>query len=68
MPEMDGYYATRKILEIRPDLPIIAVTAVTEQADPDIIEHCREAGIKDYLSKPIDVDKFLEYIREHLQA
>jgi CheY-like chemotaxis protein len=33
MPEMDGYEATTRIKEFKPDLPIIAQTAYTTESD-----------------------------------
>lgn len=56
MPEMDGVEATRRILaryQENPSLPepvIIALTANALDSDRDI---CLEAGMKDYLSKPV---------------
>ena len=51
MPEMDGLEATRIIRLSRPDgLRIIAVTAC---APEEIREKCLEAGMDDYVSKPI---------------
>lgn len=53
MPEMDGHEATRA-LRARggrfASLPIIALTA---NAFPDDIKQCREAGMSDFLSKPL---------------
>jgi len=59
MPEMDGLEAT---VEIRKDshyqnLPIVAMTASVLQGDRD---KCMEAGMNDYVAKPIEPDKLWE--------
>ena len=53
MPVMDGYAATRKIRSSslgHMDTPIIALTASAYEEDK---QRCREAGMDDFLSKPV---------------
>jgi CheY-like chemotaxis protein len=55
MPEMDGFEAVRRIREIERrtggHIPIIAMTA---HAGRDDRKTCLEAGMDDYIAKPID--------------
>lgn len=50
MPKMNGFEATQKIREISPGIPIIAMTAQSMKGDR---EKCLEAGMDDYIAKPI---------------
>ncbi len=57
MPEMDGYEVTRQIRRIDgpvSKIPIIALTANTFQEDRDA---CVEAGMDDFLTKPVNKKK-----------
>jgi PAS domain S-box-containing protein len=56
MPEMNGFETTEYIRKnIDKDIPIIALTADVTTAD---VEKCKQVGMNDYISKPID-DKLL---------
>lgn len=57
MPTLDGVAATRKIRAIggpASETPIIALTASSEANDR---QRCLEAGMDDFLTKPIDPDE-----------
>ena len=58
MPEMDGLEAFKRLEDIKEtqSIPVIALTAYAMDAD---IKKAAEIGFKDYISKPIDVYKFL---------
>ena len=66
MPEMDGYKATREIRnsksEIR-NLPIIALTANAMKGDR---EKCINAGMNDYLAKPLSPKVLADMLKKWL--
>ena len=62
MPKIDGYTATRKIRKTGNSTPIIALTAQAMKGDKD---KCIEAGMDDYLSKPINKKKLYDVIDKY---
>lgn len=63
MPEMDGYEAARQILEMAPDMPIIAQTAHAFGEERD---RCLAAGMVGHLAKPIDPDVLRKLVLSYL--
>ncbi|MCM1541123.1 MAG: response regulator [Blautia sp.] len=67
MPVMSGYEATRSIRALdRADagLPIIAMTADAFSED---VQKCKECGMNDHTSKPIDMDALTHILAHYLQ-
>ncbi|TLT02528.1 response regulator [Aliarcobacter cibarius] len=67
MPIMDGYEATKSIRRIENflDIPIIAMTANMMEGDK---EKCISAGMNDYISKPLDFNKFYQTLSKWLKV
>jgi signal transduction histidine kinase/CheY-like chemotaxis protein len=65
MPVMDGYEASRQIRQSGrwQQLPIIALTA---NAMPEEREHCRAAGMSDYLAKPFRREELVSLLDKWL--
>jgi CheY-like chemotaxis protein/HPt (histidine-containing phosphotransfer) domain-containing protein len=69
MPVMDGYAATRAIREREregaPRTPIVAVTANAMRED---YEHCRDAGMDDFVAKPVTLAALTNAIERAVAA
>ena len=59
MPVLDGLAATRILRDTGIKTPIIALTA---NAMPEDQELCLQAGMNDYLSKPVEKDKLISML------
>ncbi len=68
MSVMDGYNATRelRLLETSKGLPHQVVIALTANALEGELEKCLEAGMDDYLSKPIVFGQLMDMLAYHL--
>ena len=63
MPEMNGIEATEIIRnEISRDLPIIALTAAVMKEEREL---ALSAGMNDFLSKPINVERLKEVLHQY---
>jgi DNA-binding NarL/FixJ family response regulator len=59
MPGGDGFLAARRVLERRPDLPIVFLSM---HADPSYMEQAAHVGAKAYLSKRAPASELIEAI------
>ena len=62
MPDMDGIDATRIIKEVRPDVPVLALSAF---ALSDSISQAKEAGCDEFIAKPFKVEEFLAILEKY---
>jgi CheY-like chemotaxis protein len=68
MPEMDGFEATLCVRQegskaLNPSIPIIAMTASTMQGDR---EKCIQAGMNDFIAKPVQIRELAEILARWL--
>mgnify|MGYP006192080149 FL=1 len=69
MPVMDGYEATALIRSgsvpgVNPNIPVVALTAHAMVGED---KKCLNAGMNDYLTKPLDRDKLIEVLGKYLK-
>ena len=67
LPDMDGYEALKRLqnMEETHNIPVIALSANAMQKD---IDRAKEAGFKDYITKPIDIFQLKYKIDEYVLA
>ena len=66
MPVMDGYQAAREIRSRETGAKRIPIIALTADAMKGTEQLCRESGMDDYLTKPIDRDRLSEVVHRYL--
>jgi CheY-like chemotaxis protein len=64
MPEMDGITAAKVIRELQPEKGprIVAITAFAMEGDR---EKCLEAGMDDYIAKPVQINQLAEMLGKY---
>ncbi|TID26297.1 hypothetical protein E2P81_ATG00772 [Venturia nashicola] len=65
MPNMDGLEATKLIREAGYKGPIIALSAYSDEAN---VKSCHEAGMDDFVSKPIQLPRLKLVLKTHCAA
>ncbi|WP_051328442.1 response regulator [Desulfatirhabdium butyrativorans] len=68
MPEMDGLDAVRRIRQLEGELCHTPVVAMTAHAMAGDREKCLDAGMDDYLSKPINREALLRVLDQWLRS
>ncbi|MEW6518048.1 MAG: response regulator [Thermodesulfobacteriota bacterium] len=63
MPKVDGVEVLRQ-LKADEELRKIPVIMVTTTDDPREVEHCHLLGCSNYITKPVDYEKFVNAIRQ----
>ncbi|MFP4059296.1 MAG: ATP-binding protein [Bacteroidales bacterium] len=64
MPVMDGYEATHAIKKLRPELPVLALTAYAMQEDRD---KALKNGCDDYIPKPVKKEDLTSKVKSYLK-
>jgi len=65
MPVMDGFEATRALVQAGVTSPVLALTALALAGDE---QRCRAAGCVDYIGKPIVPSQFYETVARHVRS
>lgn len=63
MPKVDGVEVLRQIKDDE-ELRKMPVIMITTTDDPREVENCHRLGCSNYITKPIDYEKFVESIRQ----
>ena len=67
MPVMNGYDASRGIRDLhREDTDHMPIVAMSANAFDNDIREAKEAGMNDYVAKPVEISKLLEALNKWL--
>jgi len=65
MPQMTGVDLARRVMEVRPDMPVILCTGYSEHVDK---ERAQRLGIRGFMMKPCTLRMFGEMVHRVLRA
>ncbi|HEY1086500.1 MAG TPA: response regulator, partial [Archangium sp.] len=65
MPGFDGLQVTRRIRASKQN-PALRIIGVSASAETDDVRSCREAGMDDFLAKPMTRDRLFETLMRHV--
>ena len=68
MPILDGYEATREIRSLEAGVQRIPIVALTAHAMKDDDLKCKEAGMDDHLTKPLDRERLQRCLEQLIGA
>ncbi len=68
MPDLDGLEATRRIRELGGTPAQVPIIALTANATQDDRRRCLEAGMNDFMAKPIDANDLIQKIALHAKV
>lgn len=66
MPDQDGLSATRELRELKGRFEKLPIIALTANVEADVQRQCLDAGMDDYVSKPVRVQALVDVIRKHV--
>jgi len=67
LPGMNGFEALKQLQDTMETKDIVVI-AITAAAMPAEVEAGMQAGFRDYVTKPLDIPKFVQIIRKHLES
>ena len=68
MPVLDGLAATREIRALPYPAAGVPILAMTAQDTREAEQECKDAGMNDYLAKPVDPEKILYWTRQQAET
>jgi len=68
MPELDGIGATRAIRAMAGPMARVPIVALTADVFPETRARCLEAGMNDFLTKPIGLPELTQLLARHVDA